>query len=542
MTGIPVEIFRTLAVLWSVILVAACAAPAVTPAPTGGSGGTAGPRRGGTFVGVIAADPSATNRNTNSDSGTLFGFGGLYNSLIRLKPNSQVVPDLAVSWTVSPDGKRYEFKLPTNAKFHDGYPVTSDDVKYSFEEVAAKYQSQSIATGRNVERVETPDAATVVFVLKQPSPVFLMSLGPTNLVILPKRLYVGTDPRTNPHTTTTPVGSGPFKFKEWIKGDHISFVRNDAYFKPGLPYLDEYVVRIIPSGSSRALAFQKGDIDFINGQLVDRAQIPQLSATPGVQIDDHSGPPGTVFVEFNLKNKPFDDVRVRQAVGHAIDQAAIAQKAWGGTAVAPSSSHIERGLKEFFNPEVKLPAHDTQAANRLLDQAGYPKGPDGVRFKARLTFPTGNTGVETGAQIIRDNLLDAGIKVELTPMDQATISRTVFTNADFDMTTRTSTSVGDPQLGIASSYTTAGIGLSNGNAARYSNPEVDALFAKGATSLAVSERRAAYFKVQEILARDLPVFPLIDYQNVDFHSGRLGGVSETPLGFPFFHVEDIWLK
>jgi peptide/nickel transport system substrate-binding protein len=498
-----------------------------------------GARRGGTFVGVVASDPQTGNRDTNTDLSSFYAFSPLYSALVHTNANREAVPDLAESWTISPDGKRYEFKLRQNATFHDGSPVTSADVQYTVEEVVGKYNALAITIFKNIDHLETPDDHTFVMVVKQPVAVLMLSLAQQNMVILPKRLYQGSDPRTNP-TNNAPVGSGPFKFKEWVKGDHITLVRADSYYKSGLPYLDGVTVRVIPDAGSRTLAFQKGDIDFLPGQLVAREQVPQLQSVQGVQIDDHSGPPGQELLFFNTTKKPLDEVRVRTALSMAIDHQAIVERAFFGAGAKPSTSHIEIDLTRFHNPNVKLPALDVAGANQMLDTVGLSRAGGGARFSLGLSYSPGNDSDRRSAELVRDMLSEVGVTVELTPLDQAIITQQVFTDSNFDMFTASVTSNNDPELGKARHYVSSSIGASYGNGSRYSNPDVDQLFSQAAQTIDLDARQTAYYKVQEILARDLPTLPLIDYANIDFHRPEVSGFGTTPLGFPYYRMDNVW--
>ena len=519
-----------------------CAGPVAAPAgsPAASAAASATPKKGGTLVAVIGRDPATGNMDITSDTNGFFAFTPVYSSLVEIGPNGQVTPDLAKSWTVSADGKRYEFKLNA-AKFHDGRPVTSADVKYTAEEVAGKYAPKFTPSYKLVDRVEAPDASTVVFTLKQPSATFLQSLAHHSIVILPQHIYAGSDPRQNPQNSK-PIGSGPFKFKEWVKGDHITLERNADYFKPDVPYFDQVIFRILPDAGSRAIAFQKGDIDTLTGQLVAREQVADLKKIAGVQVNDQDDPPGEELLQFNTTKKPFNDLKVRTAFVNAIDRAAVVERAFFGQGAEIPTTHIPKQLKLFHDTTVKLPTRDVAKAGSLLDEAGYPKGANGIRLTVKLAYDQTNDADKRSAEVVRDNLKDAAVQVELQPLDSAVVAKEVYTDANFDMWTVSVTSNGDPELGIARFYTTQSIKVSFGNASRYSNPEIDQAFAQGASTTDLKERQAAYKKVQEILARDLPTLPLADYENIDFARPDIGGVTQSPIGYPYFYIQRLWRK
>ena len=528
---------RVLALL--ALVVTACG-PQGQPAPgTPAPSAADTPRRGGTWVALISADPASLNHNLVTDLSSIRAASGLYSALIELNEKFEAKPDLAESWTISADGKRYEFKLRKNAKFHDGSPVTSADVKYTMEEVSGKFNSLSSGIFRAIDRIDAPDPYTLVLSLKGPSAVMLQSLGLGNMAILPKKYYEGTDPRNNPRNND-PIGSGPFKFKEWVKGDHVTLVRNDDYYRPDLPYLDQFVAKVIPDGGARVVAFQKGEIDYIDGANLPRELVPDLLKVPGVQYWAHAGLPGTQLMHFNLKKKPLDDVRVRQAIAYAIDQKAAIEKAYFNVAAVPSVSHIPADLANFHDPGTKLPKYDIAKANALLDEAGLKKGNDGTRFKLRITYVSTIDTDRRTAEVVRDSLKDAGIAVELDPRDAASIGKQVYTDDNFDLHNVQLTSNGDPAIGIDRWFTTGGIGVTFGNASTYSNPELDKLFANAATTIDIAKRRELYFKAQAILARDLPAFPIVDRGQMDFARPEAGGVFRSP--YNYWQPGSLWLR
>jgi len=406
--------------------------------------------------------------------------------------------------------------------------------------VALQYQSQAGPILQNIDTIETPDDYTITFNLKEPSAVFILGLAHQFMGILPKHLYEGTDPRENP-LNEAPIGSGPFKFVEWVKGDHITLERNTDYFKEGLPYLDRLVFRIIPDAGSRTIAFQNGDIDFLPGQYVAREQAGELASVPGVHVDDTHGPPGQELLFFNTLKAPLSDVDVRHAIAMGIDQQAIVDRAFFGVGAKVSTSHIEADLGVFHDPNVSLPAFDVAGANAALDAAGYPRGADGTRFSISIAYNPGNDSDRRSAELVRDMLSDIGVHVDATPYDLAALVDVVWSaDAQFDLFTGSVTSNNDVELGKSRHYLSTTIGRSFGNGSKYSNPEVDALFMAGARTSNVDARKDAYWQAQAILAQDLPTFPLVDYNNVDFHRPEIGGYGDTPLGFPYFLIENVW--
>ena len=500
---------------------AASPAPAASAAPT--TAASAGPKRGGSIIITVSGDPDSLNPNLTSSSDPGWAVAGIYSGLIQLNEKIEPEPDLADKWTISPDATRYEFHIRNNAKFHDGTPVTSDDVRYTVEEVAGKFLSTFVAQAAVIKNIETPDPQTVVFNLKAPSAVFIQVMSLGAVYILPKKLYAGTDLKTNPRNSS-PVGSGPFKFKEWVKGDHITTVRNDDYYLPGQPYLDQYIARVIPDNTSRVNAFQKGDIDYIGAVYVPRDQIPVLQQVPGVQINKTAGQPGNQLLMFNTKKKPFDDVKVRTAISHAIDRQQLVQKAYANIA----KSAIMAELVNFHDPSTKLPEFDMAKSKALLDEAGLKPGSDGIRLRAKIAFINSLEADRLTATVIKDMLKDVGIQLDLTPYETATVGKPVYMDHDFDLHNVGLTSRGDPSIGLERLYTTAGINIAFGNGPQYSNPENDKLWLEAGSTADTAKRREAFFKIQALLAKDLPALPLVDRQQWEFSRPGFAGIFKSP--------------
>jgi peptide/nickel transport system substrate-binding protein len=217
------------------------------------SGRADAPQYGGSIIVAVSADPGGLNPAITTQGGVHLVCGSIFSGLVAHDFDLNPVPDVAESWEVSPDGRTYTFHLARDIEFHDGVALTSEDVRFTFEEMLLKYHSRTrTSIGDNLRRILTPDAHTVVFEFERPYAAFLQLLDVTNAPVMPKHLYKGTDPLTNPHNTR-PVGSGPFKFQEWLKGDHLTLTKNEKYFKKGKPYLDRIVYKALRSLHTHSL-------------------------------------------------------------------------------------------------------------------------------------------------------------------------------------------------------------------------------------------------------------------------------------------------
>ena len=456
------------------------------------------PRRGGTLINVTGSSPSNLTCGFQKSAHTNVITEQLYNGLVHTDKNGNIHPELARSWEISSDGLTYTFHLREGVRWHDGKPFTSADVKFSYEEIVGKYHHRARATYRRVKRIDTPDPHTVVIHLKTAYAPLLATLTVSGGCIMPKHIYAGTDILKNPHNQKDPIGTGPFKLKELKRGSHAILVRNDDYFMKGRPFLDRIIVKIIPSGSSRAVAFESGEIDLMGYYFLNPLDAKRLMKKPGVISTDISDPQvSPLFLNFK-KNKILSDLRVRQAIAHAIDKEFIIKRAMVGLGRV-NHSVIPPGLIPFHNPEVPTYDHNPTLANRLLTEAGYPRGSDSYRFELGLSYDSAAKAAKL-VDVIREQLRAVGIRVRLKPMERQVMRRTVRKKREFDMYVHVYTTAGEPAVGVERLYRCK----SKQNVTAYCNKRVDELWDAGITGANNKERAKAYFELQEIIARELP--------------------------------------
>jgi len=239
-------------------------------------------KRGGTLVMLVQPEPPtlASYISTSGPIGQVTSkiFEGLLEYDFSLKP----VSGLAESWKVSPDGKTITFTLQKGVKFHDGKPFTSADVKFSVLEVLKKMHPRGPATFREVTEIDTPDAHTAIFRLAGPAPYLLMALSGYESPMLPKHLYEGTDIKASKYGNA-PVGTGPFKFVEWQRGQFIRLDRNPDYWKPGRPYLDRIVARFVADSATRTAAIEKGEAHVGGFAAIPWPDVKTLAKLPTIE-------------------------------------------------------------------------------------------------------------------------------------------------------------------------------------------------------------------------------------------------------------------
>ena len=469
------------------------------------------PKYGGTFIVGAGSDPTTLNLAISYNIIDTLAVSSVFSLLTKSDYSLNPRPDLAESWKVSEDGLTYIFSLVKNATWHDGKPFTSADVKFTFAEVLNKHHPRGTVVLKAVDSIETPDPYTVIFKLKHPYDPLMKFIG-NEAFIIPKHLYENTDVLKNPYNVK-PIGTGPFIFKEWKKGSHITLERNPAYFRKGLPYVDKIVVKIVPDAASRMIAFESGEIDYLYYVNLPSSEISRFKNRPGFVVTSkgHEVGPSIMMICFNLRKAPFNNLKVRQAIAHAIDRDYIEEKADYGLG-KPAIGPIASATSWAFNPNVTKYDFNPKKAEQSLDEAGYPKGPDGIRFKTSLIADRGDFLYAKGAEIIRDNLAKIGISVDLKLMDRASMVDATYVRWDFDMQVHGLGTGPDPAIAVARTYVSTNIKpVPFANASGYSNKEVDDLFALAEKAPTVKKRAEYYYKVQEILVKDLPYFWISEY-------------------------------
>jgi peptide/nickel transport system substrate-binding protein len=523
---------------------------------------TVQPTYGGTLVVGIPSEPPNLVL-TGSPTWTYYQVvAPIGNSLIDFDPKTlEWIPDLAQSWdiNVSSDGKMtIIFHLVKNATWHDGVPFTSQDVKFSYEVIGPKFNSFIASMQKYLEGIDTPDNYTVIFRFNVTWGLILYPgyFGGSGTEISPKHLYEGTDILTNPYNVR-PIGTGPFKFKEWVKGQYIALERNPNYWKKGLPYLDGIIFKIVPSSSAMAIALQKGEIDFVWNyglsmsdavtleKMINEGKLPFLKVwffpSPGGSID---------FLGFNLHPEgpaPLKDVRVRKAIAMAINKTAIAELVYYGKVESLSKIVPNVPATAMFMPIAKQPDYNPDEANKLLDEAGYKRGPDGIRFKLRLTIDsTSYPWYVQEAQLIRDFLRQIGIDVQIITLDTAAWHQTVFRNWDFDMSIFPFVEGPGPAYFIQY-FTKRGIVRASwSNAMGYDNPEADKYLFTAERTVNKTQQIDLVKKALDIITEDQPGVWIVSRTfvaalNTKFSDALQPGIWENGWGTAYMRLEKVFM-
>ncbi|TMC77123.1 MAG: ABC transporter substrate-binding protein [Chloroflexi bacterium] len=511
------------AVLALAVVIAACA-PA---GPAAQSPSTGQPKRGGTLI--LARSGEVTNLDPHKvpafTSARVFEL--VYSYLMRLDENLGVQPDLAASMpTTSADGKTVTVKIRTGVKFHNGDPLTSADVKYTFDRII---DPKTAAVARSffgdVNSITAPDDSTVVFDLKTPNAALIAYMAHPNTGIVSKKIGEANADLSKKETA---IGSGPFKLAEWVPDNFMRFEANKSYYVEGQPYLDGIRINVVPdeSGLAAALRTKAADMAIVYDPKVART----LRSETAITLD--SKPSLSYNLLFlNTKRKPFDNAKVRQAIAYAIDRKAIIDAvAFGeGEITGP----IAPALTNYALPTSQYPLYtrDVAKAKQLLQEANV--GP--VQFTI-LTATTEPAYGKDEAQLVQAQLAEAGItvKIETTELTQY-VDR--WLKADFDMATGLNGGGPDPDFYVFRYFTDDG----NLNfVTSYKNPtSSDAIKAARATT-DVAKRKDLYTTAQKELVNGVPFIWLFVGRDYMATLPTTKGFTHLPTG-SIIYLRQTWL-
>ncbi len=461
------------------------------------------PKSGGTLTIELSQAPRHLNAAVQSGVATMRPAAQLFASPLRYNDKWEPQPYLAEKWELAPDGKSLTLHLVKNAVFHDGHPITSEDVAFSIMTIKANHPFATMLAP--VDRVETPDPHTAVIQMNSPHPAILLAMSPALCPIIPKHIYGdGQDIKNHPRNSVDLVGSGPFKLKEFVAGNFVVMEKFDQFFISGRPYLDRIIAKVLPDQSVMAIGAEHGDLSLVMN--ADPRIVKRLVKAGMTEVaKGYEGIGAISWIAFNVRKAPLDKVAVRQAISYALDRDFISKVLHGGFStpvvgpIAPGSPFLDKTLNPY-----KL---DLVKAEKLLDEAGFKKGANGERLKIIMDFIPGD---ETSSKIVADytksQLKKIGINIELrTSPDFPSWAKRVAAG-DFEMTTDVVYNWGDPVIGVARTYLSSNIKpIIWSNTQGYANPKVDELLAAAGQELDTTKRTEQYIAFQKIVNDELPV-------------------------------------
>jgi peptide/nickel transport system substrate-binding protein len=473
----------------------------------------------GTVVFLIETMPANLDPRIGTDAQSQRLHSLLFSGLLERDAQMNVRGDLAERWE-SPDPLTYVFHLRRGVRFHNGQPLTAADVKFTFDSIlSGAVQTPKRGAFRVVASVEAPDAATVVFRLREPFASFLWNLVRPAVGIVPAGSGAGV--------AQHPVGTGPFRFVIARQDEEVVLERNPDYFA-GAPRIERVRFRIVPEATVRALELRKGTADLELDSLAPD-MIPVLARQPGLEVTEQ---PGTVYsyIAFNLEDPVLAHRQVRQALAYATNRPAIIKYLLRGQA------QLANGLLPpshwAYEPDVPHYDYDPAHAEQLLEAAGFPRRNDGspraMRLKLTLKTSTEELPRLLGA-VLQEQWRRVGVELELRPLEFATLYADV-TRGNFQLyALRWVGANNDPDV-FEYVFHSRKIPPDGANRGRYRNPRVDELLDRARTEFDRKKRRALYGEVQRIVAVDLPYLNLWYSDNVCVHHRRVTHVELTPAG------------
>jgi len=491
------------------------------------------PSYGDTLVVGTIGEPSILIPMLAGDSASHDVAGLIFNGLVKYDTDLSLTGDLAESWDVSEDGLVITFHLRKGVRWTDGIEFTADDVMFGYktiidEKTPTPYKEDFL----QVDSAEVIDKYTFRVRYKKPFAPALSSWG--NLVVLPRHILQGKD-ITKVDFGRTPVGTGPFRLKEWRPGQEVILDSNHDYFE-GRPYLDRYIYKVIPDPATLFLELQVGDIDMMGltplqytkqteneyfRKNFQKFRYPVFSYT---------------YLGFNLKHPWFKDRRVRQAIAYGIDKQEIVDVVLFGLGKPATGPYVPDTWP--YNPNVRTYEYNPDKAMKLLKEAGWSDtdgdgilDKDGRRFEFTILTNMGNRLRINAATIIQWRLSKIGIKVHIRTLEWSTFINEFIDKRRFEAVILGWNIGPDPdQFDIWHSSKT---GEKEFNFVSYSNPEVDELLEKGRRTFDINKRKRIYYRLQEILAEDLPYVFLYVPDAIPILHARFKGIKPSPIGITY---------
>ncbi|MDQ0471746.1 ABC transporter substrate-binding protein [Labrys wisconsinensis] len=503
------------------------------------------PVRGGRLVVAADSEPSNLNPAIVASNGVFFVASKVVEPLAEQSYDGKdgLSPRLATAWEGAADGRSITFRLREGVTWHDGKPFTSADVAFSALEVWKPLQNLGRVVFKNLEAVETPDARTAVLRFSAPTPFQLIRNAlPVVTSVLPRHVYAGSDITKNPANQAL-IGTGPFKLAEHRPGEYYLLKRNEAYWDRTAPSLDEIVFQVLPDRASAASALEAEQIELAAFSAVPLADLDRISRVPGLKVytNGYEGLTYQLVVEINHRRKELADVRVRRALAHAIDRDFVVKTIFLGYAKA-ATGPVPQYDKTFYTPDVARYPFDPARAEALLDEAGYKRGADGIRFRLKLLpAPFFNETKQFG-DYLRQAYGKVGIDAQIVSNDTPAHLKAVYTDHAFDIAVATPVYRQDPAISttiLFQSGLPAGVPFSNQYG--YADPEVDGLIRDAASTIDDAKRAELYKALQRKAAQDLPLINVAEFSFITVARDTVGNVSNNPR-WAVSNWADAWVK
>jgi peptide/nickel transport system substrate-binding protein len=504
---------------------------------------------------IIESSPNNLDLRVGTDAQSERVGGQIFDALVKKDEHYELQPWLAASWE-QPDALAWVFHLRDGVRFHDGRPLEAADVVYTIESLI----DGSLVTAKGgsfaaVDRAEVRDRLTVMVRMKRPDSGLLFNMSDGLFGVVPR----GSGKDFGLH----PVGSGPFRFVSAVQDKEVVVERNRDYWADALPAgptsapgdgirptlsqearkdrapgqrIERIRFAVVPDAITSALELKKGSADLASN-VVTLDMVHTLEAEPNLKVESGAGSP-VVYVTFNVTDKVLKDKRVRQAVACAMDRQAIVDAIWRGQARLANTLLPVGHWAAATNEELAQYPHDVARAQRLLEEAGFPAGKDGVRMRLTMKTSTDET-TRLMAAVLQQQLRAAGIQLEIRSAEFGTFYADVTKGAFQIYALRWIGSNEDPDI-FRYAYGSGSFPPKGGNRGRYSNARVDALLAEASASSDRAVRKRDYVEVQQILAEELPGIPLWYPNNEVVHTRRVVNVRPRASGnFDFLREAEV---
>lgn len=501
---------------------AALAAAALTLSACGGGSGSSGsttgsssaPQSGGNLIMDRAEDATSMVPWVPTDNASIWVMEEIYDTLLVPAPNGKAVePSLATKWVQSSDGKSWTFTLRKGVKFSNGKPLTSADVEFSLDQARAKntpfYFIDQIITG-----IDTPSPYTVVIHTAQPWAPLPADMALFANSIVPKNFGGETQAQFANH----PVGSGPFEFSSWTKGQSLKLVKNPHYWQPGKPYLNSVTFDVVADSNTRATQVQSGQAQI--NEFPDYSSIQALKGSSTVKVGLFSSSRVDYFV-MNNKEPQFADPNVRLAVAQAVDKSALIKSVLFGNG-KPATSYLTPALWAH-DSSISPPPYNISQAKQDLAKSKYPHG-----FATSILIESGDADQASAAQIIQASLGQIGIKTTIKTLDP-TAQYQALQNENFDMSfAYCTTDIIDPDEIIRFAAMTSG--GSNAMYSQYEDQQNEKLAGEADLITDQSKRQQLYDQIQDIVNKAVPYVAMYYSPSVYSYSTNVHGFDPYPTG------------
>lgn len=458
------------------------------------------PVPGGSVVYGMTQDLASLDPHVDTDAGTRDVVFNLYEGLVKPTSDGGFIPAVASDYIISDDAKTYTFTLRDGITFHDGTPVTIEDVKYSIDRYA-EIQGESSAFSSLVDSVEVQDDKTLVVNLKESYSEFL------------PMMTIAIIPQSNEDPVGNPIGTGPFKYVSYTPGQNLELEKYDGYWQEGVPSLDSVEFKFIADVDTAFVELQAGTIDIL--KYLTAAQAETLG-------DDYNIVQGSMnlvhAMYLNSAYEPLSKTEVRQALCYAVDRDAINNFIFGGKSHI-IGSHMIPAMSKYYEPEAEtVYSYDPEKAKELLADAGYADG-----FDLEITVPSSYSQHVDSAQIIADELSQVGINVTLNQVEWSTWLQDVYKGGNFQATV-----IGFDGTLAPSDWLKKYVTDDAKNFMHYSNTEYDDVFNTAYTTVDDDVKVENYKKAQMILAEDAAAVYIEDPANLVAVSKKFGGYTFYP--------------